>query len=236
MGYRNEEEGLRLRIAELERDLGEANERIARLEGRVVERAPTTPSKLFGLDLVVDRERIIPGTVSDAGIAAIATALDARLPRASSSQIAGTFTHRRGTYELRVAKLPNGSTSVRVTGDYRNARLMLLIGSPGLMLIAGVLLASVGSLAGPIGIAIGAVLGAAAAVAGLRGLMKRAVLTDQRALHGLFETAASLAAADVAKVERARVAVLESSEAERDAEEEVAAAGHAPVQSRRGVR
>jgi hypothetical protein len=229
VAYRDDEEAQRARVAELERELAEAQAKIARLEGRLVEPSPREASRLLGVPLMLERETVLPLEVGDHGFLAIANALEARLPGGTTAQIGPTLTHKKGAYELRVSRLDGGKTRIQIKGDYRAAKLMFLVGSPGLMLIAGVLLASGGTLLGPAGTAVGAVIGLVSALLGFRWLMRRSLVQDQRLLEGLFETAVTLATSHGAKLGPTRIAArtrvsAEAAEigAEAEASEEAA--------------
>ncbi|MBL9024266.1 MAG: hypothetical protein JNL21_18880 [Myxococcales bacterium] len=227
MAYRDDEEAQRGRVAELERELAEAREKIARLEGRFPEQTPREASRLLGVPLMLEREKVLPLEVSEDGFVAIANALEARLPGGTTAQVGRMLTHKKGAYELRVSRLDGGNTRVQLRGDYRAAKLMFLLGSPGLMLITAVLLASVGTVLGPIGTAVGAVMGIVAAVLGFRWLVRRSLVQDQRLLEGLFETAVTLASSHGAKLEPTRIVAQarvseESAQMETEAAEEAA--------------
>ncbi len=232
MAYRDDEEAQRGRVAELERELAEAREKIARLEGRFPEQTPREASGLLGVPLMLERETMLPLEVSEDGFVAIANALEARLPGSTTTQVGSTLTHRKGVYELRVSRL-DGKTRIQLKGDYRAAKLMFVLGSPGLMLIAGVLLASVGTALGPVGTAVGAVMGIVAAVLGFRWLMRRSLVQDQRLLEGLFETAVTLASSHGAKLEPTRIAA-QTRVSEEAAETEAEAAEAAALRDQAG--
>lgn len=216
MGYRDDQEQLRTRIGELERELGETRRQVARLEGRVPAPSGSEASRLLGVPLLVEREVELEFEVQDDVLAAVADALQARLPGSISAQVGGVFTNRRGQYELRIVR-QSGRTRIQSRGDYRTARLGYFLGSPGLMLIAAVLLGAAGALGGPWGVGIGLVMGMAAGALGLRALMRHSILRDQRTVSGLFDAVVSIATSHQERLAQpVRVVVGDTAEAKAE--------------------
>ncbi len=219
MAYRHEEEGLRARIERLERDFAEARGIIAQLRGDL----PSEPhdagkvDRLIGVVTRLERHVELPFEVSEQGLLAVADFLVERIPGGVASQIAGTLTHRKGSYEMRIAPTRAGSTAIRLGGDYRTARTHLWLGAPGICLLSAVFFAlpAAGLGGGAIGVALAACAGVVSGFLFLRGLIRRAMVADQRRLISAFHRVVELA--EQYPVQRARIG-----EAERAAEHESA--------------
>jgi hypothetical protein len=115
MGYRDEQEGLRARVADLQEDLARAQQTIERLtgegaprgEGQVVEQ-----SRLLGTPRRVILERELAFEVGDDGFEAIAALLR---PRLGAVQQVGRTLHATG-FSLQIV---DGATRIRMTSDHR---------------------------------------------------------------------------------------------------------------------
>lgn len=195
MRYRDDTEGVRARLEEAERELAEARETIRRLRGEVVRSSPGDDvDRLTGVPRFLRLQRALPFAVSDDALLAITDMVEARVPGGSVSQVGPRWTHRRRGYVMNLHRAPD-QTSLELTLDHRPARLLFLLGAPGLALIAGVLGAAL--LAGASGgnklaIALGATLGALGAIVGLRALVRRAAASEREVLGGAFEAAVHL--------------------------------------------
>lgn len=226
MGYRDEKEGLKARVTELEGELEAANETIMRLRGEggdVEVEGGVDP--LTGVPRGLHLERELPFGVTDAGLVAIADLLNERIPGGNVAQVGDTLTHRKGTYEMRLERESNDRTRIRAIGDYRHMRKGLLIGTPGLALIGAVITAGLFSVLrmGRAGMAVGAVLGVIAAVYLLRVRLKSSMAAEQTNIAATFEAVADLAArhkqARIAETSDEAAAEAEALAAEEAAEE-----------------
>ncbi len=198
MTYRDDHEGLRARVKELEGELDVANETIERLRGEAGAEAPAADEfdAVTGLVKRLHLERELPVEVSDEGLLAIANLLSARMPGGTISQIAGTLTHSKANYELRLSRTEAGRTKLQATFDYRQVRMPLGLGMPEFALLGSVLTAGVlaGLRFGRAGIAVGIVLGALVGFALLRAIAKRAMTKDRQQITAAFEAVVDLAA------------------------------------------
>lgn len=219
-----------MRVAELEGELGDANDTIARLKG---EAAPEVASVSDGHDWVTGSprelalERELPFEVSDDGFEAIADICSQRLPGGSVSLVGRTFTYRHGQFELRVSRA-DGKTSVRARAVYEGARLVFALASMGIAVLGGGFVVGV---AEPLGVASALmvplfVLGAVLGIVGLRQLLKRGNAKGRETLTGLFETACDLVKEHQRDEPPAKTRVVLVDEAEREvlASEEAAEA------------
>ena len=115
MGYRNEQDGLRAQVTELQEQLAHANLRIERLTGN----APLPPagevierSRLLDAPSRVVLERELDFEIGDEGFEAIAALLRPKL--GAVAQVGRTLT--ANGFSLACA---DGATKVRLVGDYR---------------------------------------------------------------------------------------------------------------------
>lgn len=125
MGYRDETEMLRARVAELEAQLAASEAETARLRS-FGEKDRSLPAHIFGAPLILSEERTLDGALDDAGREAIIDVLRERygaVGRTTLSKSTGTFTWRCGppaiarTVELTARTVRSGSgvrTQVRV--------------------------------------------------------------------------------------------------------------------------
>ena len=116
MGYRNEQDGLRAQVTELQDQLAHANLRIERLTGN----APLQPagevierSRLLDAPSRVVLERDLDFEIGEEGFEAIAALLRPKL--GAVAQVGRTLT--ANGFSLACA---DGATQVRMVGDYRN--------------------------------------------------------------------------------------------------------------------
>lgn len=116
MGYRNEQDGLRAQVTELQDQLAHANLRIERLTGN----APLQPagevierSRLLDAPSRVVLERDLDFEIGEEGFEAIAALLRPKL--GAVAQVGRTLT--ASGFSLACA---DGATKVRLVGDYRN--------------------------------------------------------------------------------------------------------------------
>lgn len=232
VSYRDEREGMKARIDSLEGELSEAKQTISRLRGE----GPAATQDggvdwVSGVERRVELHRELPFEVSDEGFEAIADIANQRVPGGNVSQVGRTLTHRKALYELRVAR-GDGKTQLSVTGDYRNARVGMIAGGPGIALLSGVF--SVGLLTalrlGPAPTAVLVVVLIVLALVGFRRLIQRNTAREQQTLRGLFE-----AVGDIAKQHRQPTRVRVDADAEEvahaedeAAEEEAEAAQRTP--------
>ena len=133
MAYRDEAEGLWLRVEDLEAELSSARETIARMQGESVaaEVEEEKPQWFTGAAKRLRIERELPFELTDSGYEAIADLLRGRWPTALISQIGGTLTCRFNVVELRVARMEGGRTQVRMTGNYAGWGVLQGMGCAG---------------------------------------------------------------------------------------------------------
>jgi hypothetical protein len=241
VGYRNDEDGLRLRIAELEGELGDAEATIDRLRGEGASEIPSDASSdwFTGVPRQIFLQRELALEVTNEGLEAIAAVLDDRVPGGSLSVVGNTLIHRKASYELRLKRTSKGRTEVRLSGDYRALRLLLGLGGPGIGLLTGAPLAGVITSLGlaPPFVVTAFIVGALAGFLGLRALMRRNTLAERKRLTGMFEAVCDVAKAHaVDPQERLRFEAAQSeasseaaSEAQHAAETEAAASEEALV-------
>ncbi len=140
MGYRDDEQGLRLRVVELEDQLAEADRKISRLQGQsnVGELAQGTgPTPFKALRLVVE----IDGVPTDAGWQAMSRLLEARMPKG------GVPDRRDGSLRWQTPALvfsaePNGrgGTRLSMTENATALRRQLMSSLTVMGVVAGVAL------------------------------------------------------------------------------------------------
>ncbi len=197
MEYRDERRSVERRIETLERELTEAKETIARLEGRVrsAEGVNEGHDWVTGAPsgLVIDHE--LPFAVSTAGLEAIADLLRARMPTGQLSSVGRTVSYRSASADLRVAATDDGRTTLHVTASHGHRRIGLLAGMPGLALLAGIFSAApFVSLGAPTAVTVVAVvLGILATWAWLRSRIRHGILEENALLRGVTEAALALA-------------------------------------------
>jgi hypothetical protein len=196
--YREDREAMESRIVELEAELATAKETIVRLRGEAEREIPPDDVDPFtGVSRFLHLERELPFEISDEGCVAISDLLNQRIPGGSISQVGNTLTHSKASYALRLTR-GERRTSIRLEGDYRAARTLLALGSPGLAFL-GAALFGVSAAAITAGhaavIALSAVLGAVVGFVFLRGRVKRAMAKDRQGLCGAFEGVVELASA-----------------------------------------
>src|SRR5262245_46091292 len=100
MAYRDDEEALRRRVADLEGELSEARATIARLQGESATQAVSSdePSWFLGAPTRLELERELPFEVTDEGYEAIAELARKRFPASVGgvSQVGRTLIYRQG--------------------------------------------------------------------------------------------------------------------------------------------
>jgi len=241
VAYRDDEDGLRLRVADLEQELAEARATIARLRGEGADAVPNDWGRhdwFTGGPTGLHLERELPFDVSEEGLEAIADVANQRLPGGSVSLVGRTLTHRRHQYELRITRDPPGRTTIRAVDHRPAARLLLGIAGMGASILGGGFLAGIAEALGLGGAVIAPLffLGAVIGFSSLRQLMKHGNAKERAMVTGLFETVCDLAKehrAAESSVEppearpRARVAIGDRAEAEALALEEAEAATEA---------
>lgn len=209
-----------MRVAELEGELDEANDTIARLRG---EGATPLAKEGKGNDWVTGGprklavERELPFEVTDEGFEAIAEVAAQRLPGGSVSLVGRTLTYRHGQLTLRVTR-GEGKTRLVAQANYQGARLLFALGGMGVAILGGGLVVGVAeplALSGALLVPL-FVLGGLLGVLGLRHLMKKGNAKGQETLTGLFETACDLVKEHHHEPPKARV-VLDEADAEREA-------------------
>lgn len=215
MGYRDEKASLRARVAELEGELAQKDDEIARLKGDVEPSAPdATHSKVLRAPLAVVHERTLDHLIDEEGLEAIADVLRKRL-RLEVTQVGRTLRAKQGTIDFELAMV-DGQTRIRLEATYTDRRNGMFVGAPmgGMMatLFAGGILASLG--AAPVVMATGLVLVAGLGVAGLVGLVRSVVQKEQANVTGTFEAVLALAKEHAPEpAVKARVETREEAEA-----------------------
>jgi len=194
MGYRDEKASLRARVAELEGELAEKEDVIARLKGGTEgERPEASKSKVLDAPLVVVQERILEHLVESEGLEAIADVLRNRL-RLEVTQVGRTLRGKQGTIDFELAMV-DGQTRVRIESTYTDRRNGFFVAGPmgGMMasFFAGGILASLG--AAPVVMAAGLALVAGTASLGLLRLIRGVVRGEQANVAGTFEAVLALA-------------------------------------------
>lgn len=238
MTYRDETEGLRTRVAELETELAGAREKIARLEGE-----STTPKgdadgvdRLTGAPSGLHLERELPFEVTDEGYEAIAELLRTRLPGQNPrfpavgqvSQVGRTLTYVSPMVQVRVAR-GDGRTSLRIDANHRAARVGVILGSfyatlLGSLLVTGVLK---GLGVTPLALVVALPILLVLTVMATRRLARAHVEKRRTSLAGVLEAMADLGAKHARKRKGSRIAPAEeegddAQDADAEAENEVA--------------
>lgn len=217
MTYRDDREALQGRVEQLEAELARARAVIERLEGRgttVVEDGPR--DRLIGVPLSLHLARRIEVTADEGAFEAMADVLRARLPAGQCSQVGRTLTHRFATYEIRVTRNAD-STDIVARADHRHARQGTLLGTPGVALLAGALIAGafLEMRLGPIAVALVLPLVVIGVFVALRTAVARGVLRERAEIAGVVESLGAIAALH-ATSERKRIRADGDAEADTD--------------------
>jgi hypothetical protein len=220
MGYRDEKASLRARVAELESELAEKDEAIARLQGRLgtTQSAESSHGRVLDAPEALVLERTLDHGVSTEGLEAIATVLRERL-QLPVSQVGRTLRGQQGTVLFELTTGPE-RTELRLQATYHDRRHGVLVVGP----IAGLFSCGVAlGILGPFGLGTAAMaaaltLAGVAAPLGLVRLVRRTVRKEQANVAGTFEAVAALAAAHREEPVRARVSVEAEAMAEAMAE------------------
>lgn len=217
MPYRNEADGLRVRVQELEGELAEAKEKIARLEGKGVstETASDQASWFTGVSPTMRLERELDLEITEEGYEAVAELLRQRLgEQGTISQVGRTLTYKYPGVEIRVQRTGQGKTRVHLN----DSRGGLAVGM-GVLAVAGAITSSLpiaailqgtGQSPGWFVASLPFLLLASYGVT--RKLMSGGARTHRAKLAGAFEGIVEVAKKHARPLERVRVAV-ESEEA-----------------------
>jgi hypothetical protein len=201
MGYRDDEEALRRRVADLEGELSEAHATIARLQGESATHAGASdkPNWFLGAPMRLELERELPFEVTDEGYEAIAELARKRFPTSMGgvSQVGRTLTYQQGgVTELKLSRIGPGRTRMSLRSDHRAHGVILGAMAPGASLFALVgvvaVLRAVG--ATPASLVVALPLVVISCFLLIRALVARSVVTQRAKMAGLFETVAEIAA------------------------------------------
>lgn len=200
MGYRDERDGLQLRVTELEEELSHARETIARLQGEAaVEGAERgKPGWFTGAPSRATWVREVPHELTEEGYEALAELLTNRVASTGQvSQVGRTLTFRSGDIEARVTRNGPGRTELRLTRDYQAYGVLLGIGVLGTSLF-GALPALVAVLKAtgftPAALLVTLPLAVIACWRALRALTQRSIDKEGERLAGVFEAMTDLCA------------------------------------------
>ena len=249
MGYRDEREALEAKVQELEEDLGEARQTIARLQGEGP--APVgadAPSAFLGAPPLLHLERELPFEVSDEGYEAIADILRARLSTpavGTVGQVGRTLTFQRPGLTVRIAREPEGKTRITLDDNHQGFGVLLGVGTMGATFFGLVpVIALLKALAfTPAALIVALPLLILTCYAPLRALVSRLVMRERAKRAAVIEVIAETAARHV-RPTRARIAVPaaeageEAGASEHEAEEAEALEreGHDDDADRGGLR
>jgi hypothetical protein len=247
--YRNESDGLRARVAQLEEELAEARGTIARLTGAAADVTARQGSDrgILGAPLHQEIRRELPFEVTDAGYEAIAAMLqthlgspaDARFGRIG--QVGGTLRYQSGVVEIALSR-GVGMSSLRLSANHKHRSLALgvcsAIGAFFGIVPAGMAARALGMDKANLIWMLPTLL--VLSWAALRPIFRKSALSNQRDLHGVFESIAELASQHQVK-KRARVAwsappgarVEGAADAEADADADADAVNEASPDTRR---
>ena len=229
MGYRDDNEALRRRVEDLERELSEAQATILRLQGETATHAVASdkPNWFLGAPARLELERELPFEVTDEGYEAIAELARQRLPTTMGgvSQVGRTLTYQQGgVMELKLTRIGPGRTRLSLRGDHRGHGVILGAMIPGASLFAlgGVvaILNAVGATPALFVVVLPLVVISCFLL--IRALVARSVVGQRAKMAGLFQSVAELAAQHA--VSRVRIAeTAPDAEASEEADIEEAA-------------
>ena len=194
MGYRDEDESLRARVAVLEEELATAKETIARLTGK---RAPPVVSVendsfLLGGPARVVLERQVEGWPGEQGYAAIVALLRARIsPLGHADQIGGTLTYRHGMTEITVAPTEEGHARLWLRTSYTQFLSLPMLAGLVAMFTA---MPVIGSTLGPLALLWSMPLVGIVAFFVFRAFLVRWMRRQRETLAGVFDAMATIAA------------------------------------------
>ena len=124
-------------MSELESELGEAKQTVARLKGEHSEALPSeSRSWILNAPERMNLSRELPYEVTDEGFEAIAELLRKRVtPNARLAQVGRVLTYQVQGLALRVERL-EGKTRVTASRDYRSSKALVVAGGMGTSLLA----------------------------------------------------------------------------------------------------
>lgn len=233
MPYRDESEGLRLRVNELERELAEARDTIARLEGRGATglTESSEPSRFTGVARTQVLRRDLDFEITEQGYEAIAELMRQRM-RATPALVGGTLSYRWQGFEIRVLKTGENRSRVELTNDAGPLSIGVAAAALGMAFLCTVPFAGVLADLGhsPMAVLVALPFVLLASYAAARTLFKRRQEKLQTGRAGFFESVVQVASQH-RKPERAtrvRVTTEQDAQAEQEALVEVETdAGHA---------
>ena len=192
MAYRDDRDVLQDRVQELESELDEARDTIARLQGRTGGQVDDTVDRVLGAPLGMRLTRRLDVELDDEAYEPVAELLRARFPRGQTAQLGKSLVHRWGPHEIRVARRGK-RTEIVATADHRPNRQGLLFGTPGLALIASLMVSGLLLDLGQRGLLLAAIpLTIVACFLGLRALNLRAVMRERGSMAATVEAAVEL--------------------------------------------
>lgn len=208
MTYRDGNDGLRSRVEQLEQELAEARQTIARLEGKDRQGAiaegvdwVTGAPKQAILERVIDRE------LTDAALEAITNLARERLPNAHVTGAGRSLLLMYQTDAIRIERTDSGAARVRLTRDPRHVRggmaALVMLGSVFLNFPLAMYTSAL--LPAPLWLASIAV-SFVANVIGARALVSRGQHRLRRNAVGVFEAAGELVEEFGSPMQKTRVA------------------------------
>lgn len=220
--YRDDSEGLRLRVRDLEQDLSEARDTIARLEGRgatdVAE--SSEPSRFTGLARKQVLRHDLDFELTDEGYEAIAELMRQRM-RATPSLVGRTLSYRWQGFEFRVLKIGENRSRVELTNDAGPLTIGVGVLAFFITFFATVPFAAVLADMGhsPVGVLVALPFVLLAAYAAALALVKRRQEKLQTGRAGFFESVIQVASKHhkPTQAPRIRVKTGEDEQAEQEA-------------------
>lgn len=203
MTYRDDQEGLRARLEEVEAELRLAKEQLAA--------DATAKDWMVGAPLRVLLDRVLPYAVDEDGLERIAELAEFHFPGGSTHLRDGELVHRKGRYELTARRTKDGHTRLRLTGDLtamRRSLGVLALGPVAFAISLGTIAAAQGvsDAMAMVGVLLGIVLGTLA----MRQIVKNMSANMHKSMTTLFD--ASVAIVEESHEPRQRIEDAEQAE------------------------